>query len=283
MHLVGDFHIHSNYCPHGTNDQMETYVQAAISQGLVYLTFTEHAPLPGGFEDPTPDRDSAMSLTDVESYIKEINRLKDKYNNKITIYVGFEMDYIEGFESETRAFLDQWGPLIDDAILSVHMVKAPNGEYVCVDFSEQEFARIIELFSSVDEVYASYYRTVDQAIQANLGIYKPKRIGHLTLIEKFSLKYPATQSFNAEIIKILDAMKAKELELDLNTAGFYKELCQTSYPSQTVIELAQSRNIPFVFGSDSHTAEHVARGLDLLPKAVQLNLPQGLTTQLERY
>ncbi|MDZ7834324.1 MAG: hypothetical protein U5K84_02370 [Alkalibacterium sp.] len=70
------------------------------------ITFTEHAPLP--IEDPTPEKDSAMKMEDVETYLAQGRRLKDKYQEDIEVNIGFEVDYIEGKENETAEFLKKY-------------------------------------------------------------------------------------------------------------------------------------------------------------------------------
>ncbi|MDC3416273.1 histidinol-phosphatase HisJ [Aquibacillus sp. 3ASR75-54] len=277
MRINGDFHVHTPYCPHGTDDSMESYVRKALEKGLTNLTFTEHAPLPRRFTDPTPDQDSAMRWSDVTDYIEEGKRLKDKYKNEITIRVGFEVDFISDFEQETKAFLDRYGADIDDSILSVHMLKAPNGEYVCIDFSEDEFNRIITLFGSVDTVYKHYYETVKQAIGADLGFYKPMRIGHITLVEKFSKLFQPQQNYDQQIIELLQLVKKNNLSLDINTAGNYKEYCGTSYPRTPLIHAAHDLGIPLVVGSDSHKSDHIGRGFELLPSEITYSLPLAKT------
>ncbi|WP_138415232.1 histidinol-phosphatase HisJ [Aquibacillus sediminis] len=275
MQLQGDFHVHTNFCPHGASDNMEAYVQAAIKQGLEYITFTEHAPLPKGFIDPTPEQDSAMSWEDVEVYLHEATRLKEKYEDLITINAGFELDYIEGFEKELTAFIDSIGETAYYSILSIHMLKAPNGEYVCIDYSADEFKRITELFGSVDAVYQTYYLTMEKLLNTDFGNYRPDRIGHLTLIEKFSKLYTAKQAYTTEIINLLETIQAKGFELDANTAGFFKPYCGTCYPNATILQKAYQMNIPLVFGSDSHQAKDIARGSELLPD-IETSLPRSI-------
>lgn len=262
MQMLGDFHIHTHFCPHGSPDQMEQYVEKAIEQGLSAISFTEHAPLPKNFQDPAPAGDSAMRLEDLAAYLTEGKRLKEKYQDKLSIRIGFEVDYIEGYHQEIRHFLDQQQTEIDDAILSVHMLKAPDGSYVCLDYSAEEFERIIHLFGSVDAVYQSYYRTLSLAIKSDLGRAKPNRIGHLNLIEKFSKKFPATQSFASKIDSILALIKQHAYTLDLNTAGLYKPDYQQLYPNTAILQKAMALGIDLVPGSDSHTADAVARGFD---------------------
>ena len=41
-----DGHIHTPFCPHGTKDSFEEYIEKALSLGFKEISFTEHAPLP---------------------------------------------------------------------------------------------------------------------------------------------------------------------------------------------------------------------------------------------
>ena len=74
-----DGHVHSKYCPHGTRDTFEQYLENALKIGLKEITFTEHLPLPINFKDPSPKNDSAIKLYDIDSYINDINNIKEKY------------------------------------------------------------------------------------------------------------------------------------------------------------------------------------------------------------
>lgn len=273
MYPDGDFHVHTQFCPHGADDLMEQYVVTAIERGLTHLSFTEHAPLPTGFEDPVPAKDSAMCKEDLSAYFAEGARLKEKYKDKISIHIGFEVDYIVGYEKETEAFLNEFGKKMDDAILSVHMLQAPNDEYVCVDYSLEEFKRIIKLFGSVEAVYQAYYDTVIQSLHASLGKYKPTRIGHITLIEKFSKSIKPEISFRNKIYEILKLVKQKNYSLDANTAGFFKKDCGSSYPPPAWMKIANENKIPLVYGSDSHRAADIGVGFDLLPKNITFSFP----------
>jgi len=257
--IKGDYHIHTPFCPHGSSDDWELYIKQAIALGLKEVSFTEHAPLPQSFNDPVPEKDSAMNWSDLPVYFEQGEALKEKYQHQIKINLGFEVDYIEGYEDETKAFLNRYGEQIDDSILSVHMLKVSNKDYACLDYSCKEFGRIIDCLGSVESVYQTYYETVKKAVMADLGVYKPTRIGHLSLVEKFHLKYPS-QFNNDEIInEILALIKAKNYSLDLNTAGLHKPLCQSIYPNNKIIQKAMRLEIPLIPGSDSHEASTVGR------------------------
>lgn len=265
MKISGDYHVHTAFCPHGSSDILDSYIEQAIQRGLNEISFTEHAPLPESFQDPTPLQDSAMRWEDLHEYISVIKQAKERYKRQIKINLGFEVDYIEGFEKETTDFLNEYGPFIDDGILSVHMLKTPSeDDFVCIDYSSDEFARIIQLFGSVEAVYDRYYRTVEKAIRADLGTFKPKRIGHLTLIRKFQKKYTVDQSYEAMITYLLDLIVKYHHELDINTAGLFKEHCGTIYPPEQVIYQAIEKGITLKPGSDSHQANHIGRGFEHL-------------------
>lgn len=131
--MHSDRHVHTPYCLHGSSDALENYVKVAIEAGLDSLTFTEHAPLP--MEDPLPDKDSSMRPEDVDAYLSEVRALAKKYQGSIEIHAGFELDYLEGKETETRAFLEKYPETVPHSILSVHFVQLAPEEYFCIDLT----------------------------------------------------------------------------------------------------------------------------------------------------
>ncbi|HWK23792.1 MAG TPA: histidinol-phosphatase HisJ [Ureibacillus sp.] len=249
-----DGHIHSPFCPHGTKDSFEEYIEKAIKENFTEITFTEHAPLPHNFVDPTPDKDSGMLPQHLTTYLDTVHQLKLKYKDQITIKVGLEIDYIEGFETETRALLDIAGPVLDDAILSVHFLKH-NDTYTCVDFSSEVYLDIAQKVGGIEALYNLYYDTVLKSIDAKLGRYKPRRIGHPTLIHKFQLAHGEEIDDNHRVTEVLTQMKEKGYELDVNSAGLSKSFCKEPYPPLDMIEYARSISLPLVFGSDAHSVK----------------------------
>jgi histidinol-phosphatase (PHP family) len=259
--MFRDGHVHSRFCPHGTKDSFESYIEKALSIGVKEISFTEHAPLPEGFIDPVPQSDSAMDKEHLEAYLAEIDALKRKYAGKITIHAGLEVDFIEGYESETAQFLNLAGPFLDDAVLSVHFLKDASG-YDCVDYSPEHFGKMKERYGSVEAIYENYYRTLLKSIYSDLGPYKPRRIGHITLVHKFQLKYPVERAFSNELDAVLKAVKENGYELDYNGAGTAKPLCRQTYPPRDIAEKAAALGIPLIYGSDAHQAKELGQGFD---------------------
>ncbi|WP_122639808.1 histidinol-phosphatase HisJ [Romboutsia sp. Marseille-P6047] len=251
-----DGHIHTPYCPHGSKDKLEDYIQKAIDVGLIEITFTEHLPLPNNFEDPSPKKDSAMDEDDILSYFKEVNFFKDKYKDKIKINVGVEVDYIEEYEYEIEKMLNKYGNYLDDSILSVHMIKIGE-KYYCIDFSAEEFLKIVTKLGSIENTYNKYYETLKLAINSDLGIYKPKRIGHLNLVRKFNKLFPYDYDGNKRLDEIINLICEKDYELDFNTSSIRKVYCREPYIHGYLLELVNKYKIKTVLGSDSHSFESV--------------------------
>ncbi|MFF5994307.1 histidinol-phosphatase HisJ [Lysinibacillus sp. KU-BSD001] len=260
-----DGHIHTPFCPHGSPDLFEHYIEKAIQHQFTDITFTEHAPLPPAFHDPTPDQDSGMDANHLQRYLSQLNDLKSYYKNKIHINIGLEVDYIRGYEKETTAFLDEIGPQLDDAILSVHFLQYEN-EYCCIDFSEEVYLQFAEKVGGIQQLYDLYYETVRASITADLGPYKPKRIGHPTLIHKFQHAHQQQIDDDAQVKAIFHLMKESNYELDLNSAGLSKPLCREPYPPYHLIEYAKEINLRYVFGSDAHTVKDLHQHYDIIFK-----------------
>ncbi len=274
MKIKADGHVHTPFCPHGSSDSLELYVERAIELGFQEMTFTEHAPLPESFPDPAPTRDSSMNRADLERYFSAIDKIKEKYRKDIRVNTGLEMDYIRGYEMETADLLNEVGPVLDDSILSVHFLNAES-EWICMDYSATEFRRLAERTGSVENIYRLYYETVHESVLSDLGPYKPKRIGHMTLARKFQKKFPVQQDFKPEILTILNDVKRLGLELDYNGAGTVKPGCLETYPPGWAAVEAYRLGIPLIYGSDAHTADGLGQGMSALEPDVRFGLPSG--------
>lgn len=252
--MLVDKHIHTPFCPHGSNKSMEQYVKKAIEKGIEEITFTEHAPLP--IEDTVPTKDSAMREEDVYTYLKEVKGLQARYGHKITIHAGFEIDYIEGYEEETRLFLEKYPETIPHSILSVHFLLLPDDSYYCIDFSKESFIEKAEEIG-FDTLYRLYESSVEKALNEPYGELTPKKIGHINLIHKFQKAYDFEDPIDWE--KLLKTVKAKGYRMDHNYAGMDKEDYGRTYPEVGLVEKAKILGISLETGSDAHSPEEVGR------------------------
>ena len=99
MNSKRDGHVHSHYCPHGSNDSFEEYLTKAIELGIEEITFTEHMTMPEGLVLYGIDKEflssAAPNIEEMKKYLKEASYYKEKYKDKIKINVGLEVDYLE--------------------------------------------------------------------------------------------------------------------------------------------------------------------------------------------
>lgn len=246
-----DCHIHSHYCQHGSNDPFEEYIEKAILENIDEMSFTEHLPLPNMPIDKDFLLECAIEKEDTIKYIDEVKKYKEIYKDKIKINLGFEIDYVEGFEKDTKADLDKYGPILEDSILSVHFVKYKENYYAIDMLSDFEI--LLNKLGSLEKVYDLYFETILKSLKAELGKYKPKRIGHITIVRKFATKYPYKYKNIVLLDEIFKFMKENNYEVDLNTSGLRKNFCREVY-GEYVMEFINKYNVKFTYGSDSHRA-----------------------------
>ena len=79
--MITNYHTHTNLCD-GKNTAEEMVI-SAINKGFSAIGFSGH-----GYTA----HDLSYCVKDIDGYIKEINRLKEKYKDKIQIYCGIEED-----------------------------------------------------------------------------------------------------------------------------------------------------------------------------------------------
>lgn len=252
--MIVDKHIHTPFCPHGSNEPMEQYVKSAIEKGISEITFTEHAPLP--IEDPAPNKDSAMREEDVYAYLKEVKGLQARYGHKIAIHAGFEVDYIEGYEEATRLFLEKHPETIPHSILSVHFIRLADDTFFCVDFSKDSFIKKGEEIG-YHTLYQLYASAIEKALSEPYGELTPKKIGHINLIHKFKKAYDFKDPINWE--KVLENVQVSGYRMDYNFAGIDKKFYGKTYPEKDLTEKAKAWGIELETGSDAHRPEEVGR------------------------
>ncbi|WP_375178420.1 histidinol-phosphatase HisJ [Enterococcus rotai] len=266
-----DGHTHTEFCPHGKVEDTEQLIQQAIRLGFKEYSITEHAPLPKGIEkfaggDPEVWKTASMAMNNVDNYFKRMNRLRKKYASDIIIHIGFELDYFSEFEGWTRDFLAEYGPQTDDGILSVHFLEGEGG-LRGIDYSFEEYKTgVVDYLGSFQKTQKSYYQKVLASLEADLGPFKPTRLGHISLCQKFErfFEEPTDYSFEntALVHTLLTRIQQEKYSLDLNTAGFYKQGYQQSYPQVWITKKAIELGIPFVYGSDTHALTDVGQGYE---------------------
>ena len=128
-----NLHSHTQFCD-GHAD-METMVQGAIAAGLTHYGFSPHGPVP--IASPCN-----MAASDMNAYMSEVMRLRDKYSGIISLYAGMEVDYLGPQWGPSSPEVESYG--LEYVIGSVHFVPAQNGEYADTDGPADRFRQYVE-------------------------------------------------------------------------------------------------------------------------------------------
>jgi len=224
-----DLHNHTPLCNHaeGTIDE---YINAAINKNIQIFGFSDHAPMDF-------DLKYRMSFNDMKKYEQDIQDAKKKYADKLTILLGYEVDYLEGHMDKRVLHAD-----VDYLIGSVHFIDEWG-------FDNPEFIGRYEN-EDINEIWQKYFDTVEA--MANTKLFDI--VGHLDLIKVF--KFIPTKDIKEIAKNALLAIKNADMVLEINAAGYRKPVAE-AYPSKELLEEAFKLDIPITFSSDAHKPEQV--------------------------
>ena len=227
--MLVDLHNHTPLCNHAEGT-VSMYVEAAIVKGIQYFGFSDHAPMEF-------DPKYRMSFDQMALYESWINEAKAKYSDKITILLGYEVDYLRNKVDPRVLSAD-----VDYLIGSVHFVDEWG-------FDNPEFIGRYE-HEDIDVIWQKYFDAIEEMANAKLFDI----VGHLDLIKVF--KFLPNKEISTLAYKALEAIKKADMVLEINMSGLRKPIEQT-YPSKELLEIAYALEIPITFGSDAHKPEQV--------------------------
>ena len=170
----------------------------------------------------------------VDDYLNLAEQLQSEYADQIKISIGFEIEYLAGFEETTHAFLDQYGKKTQHNILSVHYLQDDQGKFWGIDYSTDELqAGFADELKTPQLLYQRYLKTVLASARCDLGSFGPDRLGHLSLIKKYQDYFGLPEAFDRSCQQLIDEIMTtasqRQLSLDFNSAGLYKKYCNDFY------------------------------------------------------
>lgn len=246
-----DFHIHSNLTD--GKDNLEDIVRAAIDLKMTKIGFSEHI-----YTDF--DESYCMSISTTEKYKNEVNFLKEKYKDKISIYLGIETDYYSSYPTDD----------FDYVIGSVHYIYK-NDKYFEIDLDKDNMAEFVN--KTYDNDYflfaKDYYNCVSDIIfKTNADI-----IGHFDLITKFNEN---NCLFDMRDDKYLDIAKKAVDRLilfnkpfEVNTGAISRGYRNFAYPDLPLLEYIHSRGGKIILSSDSHSKDTLCNKFDEYEKLIK--------------
>ena len=246
-----NLHTHTTYCDGVAS--AEEMIKAAIQRNGASIGFSEHSCV-------SFDEEYSMRLEDTPLYINEVNALKQKYEGKIEIFLGVEMDY----------FTDKAPEGLDYIIGAVHHVEK-DGKYVTVDGPAKH------LHNMASEHFKGDYYAMAEQYFATIADVIPKTganiIGHFDLIAKNNIDNSMFDEMHPRYIKAaLDAME-QILEgckiFEVNTGAMYRMGKAESYPSQYLLKELQKRGGEVILSSDSHNEESLYYKFDEMQELIK--------------
>ncbi len=243
--LLYESHCHTPLCKHATGEPAD-YAAAAIARGLRGITFTCHAPLPGGFSSSV-----RMNPDQFPEYVAMILDTRERFLGRLDVRLGIESDFYPG--------VSPWLEQLHASAPFSHVLGS-------VHYQIPEYRALMHPGS------AAGYREVyfeQLALSAESGLFDT--LAHPDLIKNDS---PADWRFEETrhaVARALDRIAATGVAMELNTSGRLKSVPEMN-PSPAMLEMMRERDIPVVLGADAHTPQRVG---DAFPEALALLAKAG--------
>lgn len=256
-----DYHMHTTYCD-GTASS-EEMVQAAIAQGLTEVGISGHSHTPF-------DESYCMSHETTQVYRRELEALREKYADRISVKIGLEMDRYS--DADTAGF--------DYLIGSVHYIRVPaepergasapiatgcmyhegpEGAYIYIPIDETP-----EILRDAADTYfggdlialARHYfetaATVAEATGCDI-------IGHFDLITKFNEGGALFDETDPRYIEAwraaADQLLRYDIPFEINTGAMSKGYRTQPYPAKSIRDYIRGKGGRLILSSDSHRTD----------------------------
>jgi histidinol-phosphatase (PHP family) len=241
-----DYHMHGEFCGHSSGP-LEEYVLRALELGLTEIGFSDHLP-----KVVDPDPYHAMLIDRLPDYVAEVDRLQQKYSDRITILLGIEADYFVGYEEETARLISSQP--FDYVIGALHFLgdwhfssKAHKSRYGVED---------------PEKVFPEYFGLLSKMI--GTGLFDI--IAHPDAIKRTGFTpFSSMEWYYRDIASMLEK---HDMAIEVNTAGLRRD-AGTIYPEEGFLRACARRDIPVTLGSDAHVPEDVARDFGLALELVR--------------
>ncbi|WP_202708295.1 histidinol-phosphatase HisJ family protein [Sporosalibacterium faouarense] len=242
-----DFHVHSSFSG-DCSYSMEDMIKGAIRVGVKSIAFTDHI----DYEYGSPDINFVF---DVKDYLKDFNKLKNKYGDQLNLLIGAEIGMQPHLSKKNLDFINSCD--FDFIIMSTHVVQGSDlhvGNY----FKEK----------SSKDVYEKYY----EEVLSNLNsINNFDVVGHLNLIERY-VKYMDEKlhldDYRELMSKVLNEIISMDKGIELNTSGIRYGI-ESFLPSNEILKLYKELGGETItIGSDAHNPKdicsHYKEAIDVL-------------------
>lgn len=219
------------------------FLEPARLANAAILGFSDHY-----YRDPNPTAPFpkwALHPDRETEYFDTLAELAAKTKD-LTILRGLEFDWFD--DGAERLAPMAHDARLDYTIGSIHMI-----DLEAFDISKAYWSQFSQ--DEINEKHRHYWVSVRK--MAESGLFDIA--GHLDLVKKFAV-YP-TEDMTPLIEEALDAVRAADMAVELNTSGWRKP-CEAAYPTEAILQSCFKREIPVLVSSDAHKAELVCDRFD---------------------
>lgn len=235
--MITNYHTHHHLCGHAIGD-CEEYTLSAIKNNFVEIGFSDHAP-----NSRIDDFGVRMNPKDFTKYVEEIEYVKNKYKNKLTIKKGIEVEFFHNHD-EYYKFLKE---NLDYMILGQHYISHNK---------------------QMDNLKSSFALTTDNDIMVYADyVCEGMKSGHFQILAHPDLYMCGYLDWNDHAIKIanriLKCAERTNTIIEFNANGWRRGKRNTPqgrlrpYPRMEFWSLVEKYNIRTILSSDCHTPEQL--------------------------
>ena len=243
-----NLHTHTTFCD-GKNT-VEEFAKVAIEKGFSSLGFSGH-----GYTE----YDLRYCMKDMDGYIAEVKRIKEKYKGKIEIYVGVEED------SHSEVCREKFDYLIG----SCHYLWIDGNAYP-LD-SNYDYFKICLKACGGDAIRLAkeYYEQFCQYILRR----KPDIIGHFDLPTKFDEREQCRFLQNKTYWKIAEEYLERALRagciFEVNTGLMARGYRSSPCPHERLLKIIAKKGGKVTLSSDAHQVETLGYGFEEVKKLLR--------------
>ena len=218
-------------------DSPEQMLEAAISMGFDSLGFSDHAPTEFSTE---------VEIDDL-TYFDRISLAREKYKDRIKVFLGIELDYYSKGVFAERNY--------DYKIGSVHLALSKNGRLVEFDHTPEIAKKHVEedFDGNVYSYAEAYFKRV---------AHLPERfdfdiVGHFDVLTKYVEKCDGFLDTGSPIYRkmafeALHTVRKKRSLFELNTGAVARGWRSSPYPEEFLLREMRALDCKMVIGSDCH-------------------------------
>lgn len=236
-----NYHTHTRLCRHAKGD-IEDYVKEAINLEFTSLGFSDHGPLDGaGFV--------RMSLDEFYNiYLPDFKKCKELYKDKINLYIGLEIEYLQGKEDYYKKLKED----LDYLVLGPHY-------YSMLDQNNLTSAYNVNNSAALN----IYVTMIEQALDT----------GYFDILahpDLFLCGYPKwDKQLEIALRRICKACIKNNVILECNTNGYSKGekdfngFIDYKYPNKHFFQIvSEYKELKVIVSSDAHDPKDLEKDMD---------------------